>query len=48
MWSDEISMHDIARLILILHFLASMYKTILDTILIYSFQYNFKIVASKI
>ena len=40
-------MHDISRLILILYCLASIFKTIIDTILIYSFRYNIKIVVSR-
>ena len=38
---------DIARLILILYCVASIFKTIIDRIFICSFQYNNKIVASR-
>ena len=41
-------MHDIARLILILYCLVSIFKTIIDTIFIYSFGYNIKIVVLRI
>ena len=44
-----IGLHDITRLILILYQLrlASIYKTIIDTIFIYIFRYNLKILLSR-
>ena len=41
-----IGLCDIARLILILYYIASIFKTIIDTIFVYSFRYNIKIVMS--
>ena len=41
-------LHDIARLILILYCLASVFKTVINTIFLYSFRYNFKIMVTRI
>ena len=38
--------HDIVRLILILYCIASIFKTLIDTMFIYSFRYNIKIIVS--
>ena len=43
-----VGLHDIARLILILYYLASIFKTLIDTIFIYSFRYDIKIVVTRI
>ena len=43
----NVGLHDIARSILILYCLASIFKTIIDAIFIYSFRYNTKIVVSR-
>ena len=43
----KLGLHDIVRLILILYCLASIFKTIIDTIFLYSFQYNVKIVVTR-
>ena len=43
-FSINVGLHDIVRLMLILYCFASICKTMLDAILIYSFQYNIKIV----
>ena len=41
---EKVGLRDITRLILILYCLVSIFKTIIDTIFIYSFRYNIKIV----
>ena len=42
-----VRLHDIARLILIGYCLAPIFKIIIDTIFIYSFRFNIKIVVSR-
>ena len=43
----KVGLDDIARLILILYCLVSIFKTIVDTIFRYSFWYNIKIVVTS-
>ena len=42
-----LGLHDIARLILILYCIDSIFKTLIDTIFLYNFRYNIKIVVTR-